>query len=284
MDSDGDSVSEEVAHPSKIRHSGRVAKREVEREAARKDINLASRLFTLPGELLNAIYEFCLEDSEVVMIHDPVLPEANPWQGKAPGRALTQTCRQLRQEFLPIYNKTSIIHVEAADVGAYTKTWLCEEAGGAIGTLLIEPHRGYTKRPFAYIPYSGRKCPDAAYYDLLPIVRLRRANTGFRFFIHNTTLCTEYMDWVRGRTDHTHPLFQHDAAFLENTISKLEIAAISFHDACIWFHIKPEYEYLWLPVNYDKTSYISHKWAHIPPALMWLLEVHGQPPYSSVNR
>jgi hypothetical protein len=133
MNSDGDSVSEEIAHPSKIRRSGRVAKREIEREAARKEneatTNLASRLFTLPSELRNAIYELCLEDSEVVMIHDPVLPEANSWQGKAPGRALTPTCRQLQQGFLLIYKKTSVIHVEAADVNAYIKTWLCEEAG-----------------------------------------------------------------------------------------------------------------------------------------------------------
>jgi hypothetical protein len=156
-------------------------------------------------------------------------------------------------------------------------------SGGAIGTLVIEPHRRYTKRPFIYIPSSGRKCPDATNYNILPIVRLRGANPGFRFFIHNTTLCTEYMDLVRGRTDHTHPLFQYDAAFLENTISKLEIAPPSFYDACIWFHIKPEYEHLWLPADYDKTSQFPFKWAHIPPTLMWLLEVHGKPPFLRVN-
>jgi hypothetical protein len=70
------------------------------------------------------------------MRHDVYNP--SPFEGLAPGRALTQVCRQIRGEFLLVYKRTTTIRVPLEDLNEYIVTWLQKPA---IGTLIIDTKR-----------------------------------------------------------------------------------------------------------------------------------------------
>jgi hypothetical protein len=296
--------------PSKMPRRLTIAEKAIlrqENEAA----NLASRFFKLPGELRNTIYEMCLEETDVTMVHDPF--ETPPWKGdipwkmelahsgrkkeNAPGRALTQVYRQLRAEFMSVYKKTSVIHIHVSEVDAFMKTWQCDQAGGIMGTLVIDmwrfgfdcdPSRGRVRREDREVYRCGiseedpdePRSPPANYYDIFPLVELRRANPAFRFFIGSTKLdnpCTltelSSLDHARQTTEK--PLCEYDVRFFEHTISKIEIGCTDHLEADIYFHIKEGYEHLWLPDDYEEGQPIRGTKAKTYIMRMWANEVHG---------
>jgi hypothetical protein len=272
-----------------------------EKQIVRKDnevANLASRFVKLPGELRNSIYELCLEKTDVTMFHSPF--RTPPWKGDhpwktelgykkkmAPGRALTQVCRQLRAEFMSIYKKTSIIHIHMREVDAYIKTWQCDQAGGVAGTLVIDTWRGFMEREVGRREesesiLSGLE-PAAKYYDIFPLVELRRAHPEFRFFINNTKLdapCTlselGRHPWEPEQTTEK-PIGEYDVRFFEHTMSKIEIGCTDDLDADVYFHVKEGYEHLWLPDGYGKGQPINVTKAKTYIVLMWANEVYGIP-------
>jgi hypothetical protein len=89
---------------------GAITKKRKEQEATHEATRLvkttdneAQPFFRLPGEIRNAIYTLLVPNEDIPLMHDPYLPEYTMWEEVASGRALTQTCRQLRAEFLGIY-------------------------------------------------------------------------------------------------------------------------------------------------------------------------------------
>jgi hypothetical protein len=117
-----------------------VREKEIVRQKAGVD-NRGARFLKLPGgkythtysdtitstnediEIRNIIYDFCIEDSYVDLIHDTLIPDENPFTGRAPGRALTQVSQQVRAEFVPIYTKTTTVSIHIDDLDAYMATW-----------------------------------------------------------------------------------------------------------------------------------------------------------------
>ncbi|KAF2846254.1 hypothetical protein T440DRAFT_558398 [Plenodomus tracheiphilus IPT5] len=61
-------------------------------------------VLTLPGELRNRIYEYCTNGSPLTMTHQSGLRD-NTRQF----RGLTQTCRQIREEYRPLYMSRNVM-------------------------------------------------------------------------------------------------------------------------------------------------------------------------------
>ncbi|CAN9475514.1 unnamed protein product [Alternaria alternata] len=68
-----------------------------------------SRLLALPGELRNKIYSFCVEPVPVSLR----LRHEDNTEPVGKFRCLTQTCRQIRREFQPLYRNQTIIRLES---------------------------------------------------------------------------------------------------------------------------------------------------------------------------
>jgi hypothetical protein len=95
---------------------------------------------------------------------------------------------------MSVYKETSIIHIRAGEVDDHIKTWQCGSAGGVAGTLVIDTRRSFTnpgvgrwEESNSFLSSFG---PAVKYYDILPVVELRRANPEFRFSINSTKLDT----------------------------------------------------------------------------------------------
>ncbi|KAI8930993.1 hypothetical protein NX059_012004 [Plenodomus lindquistii] len=126
-------------------------------EEASKSENV---FLTLPGEIRNRIYSYAVETLE----DTPVLrPEYKPstlcagcsqWKDnpcRPPNRrnyfSLTQTCRQIRTEFRPLYHTRTEVHVRSYDIVEYMQTFngigmaLTRKAKEAIGNIVVMPHQ-----------------------------------------------------------------------------------------------------------------------------------------------
>ena len=119
--------------PRKRRVSARIldiSKKREEQEAvkqatrqAREDDNKKQILLRLLGELRNIVYDLLITDEEVPLMHEPYLPEYINWEEAASGRALTQTCHELRAEFLPLYKrKTNLTSTSRSLILPTTRT------------------------------------------------------------------------------------------------------------------------------------------------------------------
>jgi hypothetical protein len=108
------------------------------------------------------------------MRHDTLVPDG-PFEGVAPGRALTQVCRQVRAEFLLVYKRTTLISVPLEDLNEYITTWLHEPASGV---LTIDPIRYDAKRRG---PDSMMGTNGTLSVDMMPLFRMHAANPKFKF-------------------------------------------------------------------------------------------------------
>ncbi|CBY01458.1 hypothetical protein IAQ61_003286 [Plenodomus lingam] len=126
-----------------------------------------SRLSSLPGELRNKIYEYCVEDDII-----PLRRRPNEQHSAGAYRSLTQTNRQIRDEFRPMYMKHTAISIS-----------LSPDNSNYIDTFLIRPSKGIQK------PYHGDltiKVPDEIHFQRYNFFCLLLALTGspallFRF-------------------------------------------------------------------------------------------------------
>ncbi|KAF2993454.1 hypothetical protein E8E13_002209 [Curvularia kusanoi] len=98
-----------------------------------------SRLLAIPGEIHNLIYEFIIEKalSRTQLKFTDVKEHPDSIRlTRKPGHeqdwpnllrisvGLTQTCRQLRQEFLPIHQACVTVRVTKKDLPEYTATFI----------------------------------------------------------------------------------------------------------------------------------------------------------------
>lgn len=129
-------------------------------------------------ELVNNIYELCVEDNDVFMHHDTFAP-TDSFEGVVSGRALTQVSRQVRTEFLLVYKRTTEIHMPLENLAEYISTWL---SGAMSGTIMIDTHRHNKERCDAgSLMGTGRTMN----VDVMPLVQLRRDNDDFHFHINS---------------------------------------------------------------------------------------------------
>ncbi|KAI8931078.1 hypothetical protein NX059_012089 [Plenodomus lindquistii] len=73
-----------------------------------------SRLLDLPGELRNRIYDYCAETITV----STTFCTSHPGH-KAEYRGLTQVCRQIRQEYHPIYMSGTTFEIDYKHISSY---------------------------------------------------------------------------------------------------------------------------------------------------------------------
>ena len=113
------------------------------------------------------------------MRHDTFVSDG-PFEDAAPGRALTQVCRQVRAEFLLVYKHITKIHVPLEDLEGYIDTWLQAPVSG---TVIIDPHRYDMERRDAG---SMNGTHGNLIVDLTPLIKRRRENRDFHFYINMT--------------------------------------------------------------------------------------------------
>jgi hypothetical protein len=163
-------------------------------------------------ELRNAIYEYYLDDFEVFIKLKPDDPESEPWGREAPSRALTQSCRQLRNDFLPLFESTSSMLVLLVEVEAFVDTWLNAPDGTLHATLMIDSRRCLQRK---------------SRIDLMPLIKLRRQYPKFAFFVNDVVETVPDTPPRMARRD--------DVRYIADAI-----LMINFHLSCVSFHIKPE--------------------------------------------
>ncbi|KAI4645145.1 hypothetical protein J4E93_005945 [Alternaria ventricosa] len=113
----------------------------------------------LSGELRNYIYEYAAEESTLVKLsHEPSLTKNNI-DYIAQERTLlglTRTCKQVRDEFLPIYLGTTTIAFPYYQVDQYISTFVDPQRGtfdDAVGSIiLLRPRVLATRLPVNILP------------------------------------------------------------------------------------------------------------------------------------
>jgi len=111
------------------------------------------------------------------MRHDTLVPDG-PFEGGAPGRALTQVYQQTRAEFLLVYKDTTKIHVPLEDLKEFIDTWLQAPISG---TVIVDTNRHNKERRDAG---SMNGTNGNISVDMVPLDKLRRENKNFRFHVN----------------------------------------------------------------------------------------------------
>jgi len=238
--------------PRKRRVSARIldiSKKREEQEAvkqatrqAREDDNKKQILLRLLGELRNIVYDLLITDEEVPLMHEPYLPEYINWEEAASGRALTQTCHELRAEFLPLYKRKTNVNVPLVDFAHYKDVWL-KNVTGLQGRIVLSlkrnSHRNEIERG-----KGPRRTADPV--NISRLLRLRRDNPSFTFFVES-----HYVVPPMQLPDNPKPP-RANISFLEDDMGmiKTELKQVSdglelqFH-----FYTKPDRHLNWLQAD-----------------------------------
>ncbi|KAL1592736.1 hypothetical protein SLS60_011152 [Paraconiothyrium brasiliense] len=104
------------------------------------------RFLDLPGELRNRIYDHVPEENKFRVLRKPEsqkpkdhIFKTNLWS--SPGLALTQVCRSIRSEFLPLYRAATLDNVLPQELYEYIETFLMVPDNNddeIIGSVLID--------------------------------------------------------------------------------------------------------------------------------------------------
>jgi hypothetical protein len=121
----------------------------------------------------------CLENASVHMRHDDYMP-AGPFEGYAPGRALTQVSRQVRSKFLLVYKRTTTMRVYPEDFNGYIDTWLQDPVRGTLIVGIDSSNKGHQDSALVL------DTDDIVTTDIIPLVELRREKDKFNFSISNS--------------------------------------------------------------------------------------------------
>ncbi|KAF2030274.1 hypothetical protein EK21DRAFT_112191 [Setomelanomma holmii] len=133
----------------------------------------ALQLLTLPGEIRNHVYTFACDHNEVKLTRSPSCKvQENPQEELSEGRQfynLTQVCRQIRTEFLPIYRHTSKVRLQYIDLPAYLKDCVIHpsDEAASIGNITFDVFSdGEMSDNEDYRPVADGKI------DILPVMML----------------------------------------------------------------------------------------------------------------
>ena len=202
------------------------------------------------AELRNHIYGFIIQSNNVWLRR---LPESGtgaqsrpPWHTRRLADfPLTQVCRKIRAEYLPIYQARHKIRIQHGDADAYFRD------------LVFHPARG--KLVIAYRPTSLRKGYQP--FDILPL--RRRLDTAPLFkvgFSLGTFHLIFRMDYMYGLVEPLHK-FLHAlihaspdtalATFIDKAVTAVELCSAnkwgdSYRGFLILFRIKPELWERWM--------------------------------------
>jgi hypothetical protein len=172
----------------------------------------------------------CLENSEIHLTHDTLKPDG-PFDGHAPGRALTQVSQQVRAEFLLVYKRTTIFHVHVEDLEEYIKTWLNGPASE--GKIYISFSKCYRDREqYRRAPGSLERSLGDVTVDIIPLVKLRRAEPKFQFWICN-------LAWDEGMGD---VIPEEQSEYIDDMVQRVELRLRQWH---VYFtlYLKPGYRH-----------------------------------------
>ncbi|RYO35158.1 hypothetical protein AA0111_g3221 [Alternaria arborescens] len=81
-------------------------------------------LLELPGELRNRIYDFAQESGQVRVVYKQSLHLEQVEQTSRQFCGLTQVCRKLRVEYLPVYNAQTIVSIDWLHTASYIDTFI----------------------------------------------------------------------------------------------------------------------------------------------------------------
>jgi len=101
-------------------------------------------------ELRNRIYNYAQEPGDVHLIHKPTQQHEQTNTTERQFFGLTQACRQLRTEYLPIYRAQTKVHIQCLDSLSYIKTFILPigaDPKQARGNLIVQlPDQWYESR------------------------------------------------------------------------------------------------------------------------------------------
>jgi hypothetical protein len=251
-DSDNDiqSACRSTRHRKQARGSLRIEAITKKRKEQEK-VKLANRLvgevendtqplLRLPGEIRNTIYDFLIPDDDIPLMHDPYLSEEIDWDGATSGRALTQTCRRLRAEFLRLYKRKSNINIPLVDLEHYKDTWLSSIVGPMPGRLTLSLKRNSPRNETDRGTGPRKIVPPV---NISRLIRMRHDLPGFRFFVESHNVVPP----IQLEGDPLPP--KADIRFLEPDMDMVKMVLkqdnvgweLQFH-----FHTKPEKYLSWL--------------------------------------
>ncbi|KAF2623900.1 hypothetical protein BU25DRAFT_451095 [Macroventuria anomochaeta] len=134
-------------------------------------------LLKLPGELRNRIYAYTVEESTIPLTYDMEWQPA--WTRTCIRRrqflGLTQVCRQIRFEFLPLYKTHTKVAPNTWDIYKYIDTWVApgtsdENVLGHVILDFMDDDRG-----------------ELGILDIKPLLQLARRAEGFHVEIVDVT-------------------------------------------------------------------------------------------------
>jgi hypothetical protein len=170
----------------------------------------------------------CLENNEIDMTHDTLKPDG-PFDGYAPGRALTQVSQQVRAEFLLVYKRTTTIRVHVEDLEEYIKTWLNGPASE--GKIYVHFKQHYRDGRYRRAPGSFERSQGTVTVDLKPLLKLRRAEPKFQFWICNH-------DWDEGKAD---VVPSEQSEYIDDIVERVELRLLNWHIFSFRHFLKPGY-------------------------------------------
>lgn len=122
-------------------------------------------------EVRNRVYDFASTTGEPIRISKK--KPSNKSELQAPFAALTQVCRQIRQEYIKIQRRNASLEIVWEDMPAYFDTY-----HGDSGHADIAPLHLCFRIPV--IPEFGT-CGDRTYIDIYPLVLLRARNQDMHY-------------------------------------------------------------------------------------------------------
>ncbi|CAN9430071.1 unnamed protein product [Alternaria alternata] len=124
-------------------------------------------LLELPGELRNRIYDLAQESDQVRLVYKPSLHHEQVEQTSRQFFGLTQVCRKLRVEYLPIYNAHTIVSIDCVHTASYIDTFILSagvEPKQARGNLIVR-----TRTPAYHDESVEERVPTQAIIDLIAL-------------------------------------------------------------------------------------------------------------------
>jgi hypothetical protein len=158
---------------------------------------------------------------------------------------LTQTCAQLRSEFLPLYSEHLQV-VSCVDISAivpYSETFIQPYQG--LGPSALQSTVSVTLRNCGRIPLE----PIISLYERVPGLRIRPIFPDSVL----PTLQHGYFGILAMTNAEMNPTF---AAYYRRCITKIEVEVTkgSFSHICSWVYLKPEYKEDWMSLSSGLTT------------------------------
>ncbi|KAI4926254.1 hypothetical protein J4E85_006546 [Alternaria conjuncta] len=178
-----------------------------------------SPLLKLPGELRNCIYNYAQDPRDVRLIHKPARQHEQTNTTERQFFGLTQACRQLRAEYMPIHRAQTKAHIQCQDSVSYIKTFISSSGADpkiARGNVIVHlPDLWYesrgassTQRDIIQVIYLCRSAPQvnvAFALCELPLSQSRFSGRGMHHSLRDLTqpeATPELHDFIENSVEH----------------------------------------------------------------------------------